>query len=286
MNVLRVDFKAEDAAKQFAKSLRETGFGVITNHTISKALVQEVYAGWDKFYNLSKQDKMVYLFDANKNSQDGYFPDGEVAKGEKIADIKEFFHIYPNCALPDFLKEPTEKLRAELFAMAKTLLGWLEAELPKEIADQLDCSLTDMISNDRTLLRTIYYPAFDGMEPSGAVRAAAHGDINLITLIPAASADGLQVQDTNGNWIDVPCGEFGNISINAGDMLDMATQGYFPATIHRVINPEGDKKSEARMSLPLFCHPRADVRLKPDFTAGDYLEERLAELGLKKAISE
>ena len=281
MNVRRIDFKAPDAAKQFATSLRETGFGVVTNHNISKDLVEVVYSQWNEFYQLDKAEKMAYLYDSSKASQDGYFPNGEIAKGKTIADIKEFFHVYPRCKLPPFLKERTEILRAELFSMAKILLGWLESELPAGITSKLDRRLTQMISNDRTLLRTIYYPAFDGMEPAGAVRAAAHGDINLITLIPAASADGLQVQDTGGHWYDVPCGEFGNISINAGDMLDMATQGYFPATIHRVINPEGDKKSEARMSLPLFCHAKADVVLKPGFTAGDYLGQRLTELGLK-----
>lgn len=283
MNVQVVDFKSDNAAEQFARSLRETGFGVITNHTISQELVDEVYEKWDRFFH--SEERFDYLFDLNKECQDGYFPDGEIAKGEVVSDIKEFFHIYPNCKMPAYLEEATLRLREELFAMAKTMLSWLDSQLPAEISEQLDKKLFDMISDPRTLLRVIYYPAFDGTEEKGAIRAAAHGDINLITLIPAASAKGLQVQDTQGNWHEVPL-DFGNIAINAGDMLDMLTKGYFKSTLHRVINPEASMKREARMSLPLFTHAQADVKLKPDFTVGDFLEERMIELGLRKRVTE
>jgi len=161
----------------------------------------------------------------------------------------------------------------------------IESQLPSEIAQSLDMPLSQMVSNDRTLFRTIYYPAFDGTEEKGAVRAAAHGDINLITLLPSASEDGLQVQDIEDNWHDVPC-DFGNISINAGDMLDMATKGYYPSTVHRVINPNEPKQSTPRMSLPLFLHPKAGVQIQPGFTAEQYLNQRLQEIGIREVKEE
>ena len=118
-----------------------------------------------------------------------------------------------------------------------------------------------------------------GDEELGAIRAGAHEDINLITILPAANEPGLQVQLKNGDWIDVPC-DFGNLIVNIGDMLQEASAGYFPSTSHRVINPEGTDKTKARISLPLFLHPRPDVKLSERHTAGTYLHERLVELGV------
>jgi isopenicillin N synthase-like dioxygenase len=279
VNVLRVDFQSVDAPKQFVRSLRETGFAVITNHSLSENFIQSLYQQWEAFFH--SPEKFDYVFDPKKDNQDGYFPDGEIAKGHTIADLKEFFHIYPGSRMPSYLEVLTYQLRTALFDMAKTLLSWVQAELPIDIAKQLDRPLLEMISDERTLLRVLYYPALDGKEEKGAIRAAAHGDINLLTLIPAASADGLQVQDIQGQWHDVPC-DFGNISVNVGDMLEMATQHYLKSTIHRVINPVESARRVPRMSMPLFMHPKADVALKPGFTAFDYLEERLKELGLRQ----
>ena len=279
MNVLRVDFTFADAPKQFAESLKGTGFAVITNHHVAEPLIKDVYAKWDSFFN--SKEKVDYVFDPKKNSQDGYFPHGETAKGYKIPDLKEFFHIYPGARMPVYLEAATYELRVALFAVAGTLLTWLQNELPADITAKLHCPLPQMVSDDRTLLRVLYYPALDGKEEKGAIRAAAHGDINLLTLIPAASTEGLQVQDIHGNWHDVPC-DFGSIVVNLGDMLEMATQHYFKSTIHRVVNPRESEKRVPRMSIPLFTHAKADVVLKPGFTAFDYLEERLRELGLKE----
>ena len=282
MKVLKVDYLADDAAQQFSKSLRETGFAVIENHNISKDLVTKVYAQWQEFFESER--KLDFPYD--NAAQDGYFPKGtEVAKGYSIGDLKEFYHIYPKGRIPEELKEATFELREQMYKMAKRLLDMIESELPTGIAQSLDMPLSHMVSNDRTLFRTIYYPAFDGTEEKGAIRAAAHGDINLITLLPAASADGLQVQDINDNWHDVPC-DFGNISINAGDMLDMATKGYYPSTVHRVINPNESKQSTPRLAVPLFLHPKADVQVEPGFTAEQYLNQRLQEIGIREVKEE
>ena len=279
MKVLRVDFASADAPKQFVTSLRETGFAVITNHSLSETFIKTVYQQWEVFFN--SPEKFDYVFDPKKDNQDGYFPHGETAKGHTVPDLKEFFHIYPGSRMPTHVEALTYQLRLALFDMAKTLLSWVQAELPADIVKQLDRPLVDMVSDERTLLRVLYYPALDGKEEQGAIRAAAHGDINLLTLIPAASADGLQVQDIEGQWHDVPC-DFGNISVNVGDMLEMATQYYLKSTIHRVVNPHESGRRLPRMSMPLFMHPKAEVVLKPGFTAFDYLEERLKELGLRQ----
>ena len=133
--------------------------------------------------------------------------------------------------------------------------------------------------SDQTLLRVLHYPPLAGDEEAGAIRAAAHEDINLITILPAANEPGLQVQLKDGQWADVPS-DFGYLIINIGDMLQEASGGYFPSTSHRVINPKGADMSKSRISLPLFLHPRPDVVLSGRHTAKSYLHERLTELGV------
>ena len=113
----------------------------------------------------------------------------------------------------------------------------------------------------------------------GSVRAAPHEDIGLMTLLPAATAKGLQVQDASGQWHEVPC-DHGTIVINTGDTLAAITQGYYQATTHQVVNPEGESANKPRLSMPLFLHPRDDVKLPDGRTAVDYLMQRLREIGV------
>ena len=134
-------------------------------------------------------------------------------------------------------------------------------------------------TSGQTLLRVLHYPPLDGSEEPDAIRAAAHEDINLLTILPAANEPGLQVKGSDGEWIDVPC-DFGNLIVNIGDMLQEASGGYFPSTTHRVINPEGSDQTRSRISLPLFLHPRPDVVLSDRHSADSYLKERLRELGV------
>ena len=142
--------------------------------------------------------------------------------------------------------------------------------------------LPDMVTDSKTnLLRIIHYPPLDGKEEDGAVRGSAHEDINLITLLVAGTQPGLQVQDTNGNWHDISC-DPGCLAINAGDMLQEASHGYFPSTTHQVINPDNQIDNKSRFSMPLFLHPRDEVVLSKKYTAKEYLDERLREIGLKE----
>lgn len=165
-------------------------------------------------------------------------------------------------------------------AFASELLGWVEAHAPSEVQEKFSVALSEMINgSEKTLLRVLHYPPMTGNEEPGAIRAAAHEDINLLTVLPAANEPGLQVQAKDGSWIDVPC-DFGNLIINIGDMLQEASGGYFPSTTHRVINPSGERQTQSRISLPLFLHPKPEVVLSERYTAHSYLMERLRELGV------
>ncbi|AEP30873.1 2OG-Fe(II) oxygenase family protein [Brumicola nitratireducens] len=278
MKLEAVDFTAPDAQQKFVESLRQTGFGVLKNHPISQDSVASIYANWQAFFN--SEEKQSYLY--NKDKQDGFFPQSvsEVAKGFKKKDIKEYFHFYPWGQCPEELRDELSDYYKNTSSLAAQLLNWIEQESPAEVSKHYSMPLSQMIDgSDQTLLRVLHYPPLAGDEEADAIRAAAHEDINLITLLPAANEPGLQVKALDGSWLDVPC-DFGNLIVNIGDMLQEASGHYFPSTTHRVINPEGTDVTKSRISLPLFLHPRPDVKLSERHTAGTYLTERLTELGV------
>ena len=278
MEVLRVAYGAEDTGERLVSSLTGTGFAVLTGHPIPPTLVRETYAEWEGFF--ADPAKHQHTFDPRK--QDGYFPyRSENAKGRTQKDLKEFFHFYPDTRLPPGVSGRTRELYDAIGALAGELLGLIEEHTPEAVRSGLSMPLREMIDRSpRTLLRILNYPPLAGDEEAGAIRAAAHEDINLITLLVAATAPGLQVCDTRGVWRDVPA-DPGSIVINAGDMLQMATDGHYRSTPHRVVNPPEGADSGARLSMPLFLHPWPEVRLSESHTAGSYLEERLLEIGLK-----
>jgi len=281
MNVLSVDYRSPDAPKLFAKSLHETGFGVLKNHPITHHLIADTFQDWEDFFALTSDEKMKYKFDPKLQS--GYFPfRTENAKGFSKKDLKEFYHLYVWDKLPESVPNRTWEMFHAMSKLATQLLNWIEDESPEEIRKGFSMPLRDMIVDSKeVLLRPIHYPPLQGAEEEGAIRAAAHEDINLITLLPAATAPGLQVKDKDGKWLDVPC-DPGQIIINSGDMLQMASNGYYLSTTHQVVNPMGPAAKLPRFSMPLFLHPRGDVRLSEKHTARSYLEERLREIGLLK----
>jgi isopenicillin N synthase-like dioxygenase len=197
MHVLTVDYTASHAPEQFCKSLKETGFGVLSHYS-----------------DLAHRK----LYQHQKPTQDGYFPfRTENAKDNKISDLKEFFHYYPWGKIPPELKGISEEMYIALNSLAAELLQWVEDMLPEQVAAKLSMPLREMIvDSPNTLLRILHYPALAGDFEPGAVRAAAHEDINLITLLPSATAPGLEVLDTKGNWHPVSC-DPGNIVVNVGD---------------------------------------------------------------------
>ena len=280
MKLEAVDYLADNADKLFVESLRETGFGVLKNHPIQQKMVSSIYANWQNFFNKSEEDKEQYLY--NKDTQDGFFPQSvsETAKGFKKKDIKEYYHFYPWGKCPDELKQELADYYEAAISLAKELLGWVEQYSPEDVAKHYSQPLSNMIKDsEQTLLRVLHYPPLKGDEEPDAIRAAAHEDINLLTILPAANEPGLQVKGKDDQWLDVPS-DFGNLIINIGDMLQEASSGYFPSTTHRVINPEGTDVTKSRISLPLFLHPRPDVVLSERHTADSYLNERLRELGV------
>ncbi|MGB1894241.1 MAG: isopenicillin N synthase family dioxygenase [Candidatus Puniceispirillaceae bacterium] len=277
MHIQTVDYRAPNVAQALAQSLHETGFAVLANHPITVAKIDTIYARWASFF--ASDEKQDYLRDPVH--QDGYFPfKSEHAKDAREKDLKEFYHVYPWGRVPESLVDETRAFYADLVGLGTELLGWLDNQLPADIAKKLSAPLQDMMAgSEQSLLRILHYPPVAKDDRVAAIRAAAHEDINLITLLVAGSQPGLQAKDTQGQWHEVPC-DPGMITINNGDMLALASDNYFPSTTHRVVNPD-ENSNQSRYSMPMFLHPRPDVALKPDFSADQFLQERLKQIGLK-----
>ena len=271
-----IDFNSDNAGKQLVDSLHHTGFVILYNHPIDINLFSSVYDEWGDFFN--SDAKHSYTF--NPDRQDGYFPfRSENAKGYSTKDLKEFYHIYEWGKYPENISRKALVLYHELMAIGKDLLEWIDTHSPEKVRSNFSMPLSEMIANSRmNLMRIIHYPPIESDLKDGAIRASAHGDINLITILPASYQSGLQIQMQNGEWMDVRC-KPDWLVINTGDMLNECSGGYYPSTIHRVINPI--KNNNSRYSMPLFIHPRNEVKLSNRFTAKQYLEKRLQEIGLK-----
>lgn len=271
-----VDYTADNAAQLFVESLRDTGFGVLKNHPIPESRVSQIYEHWYDFFR--SDQKQDYLFQAP--SYDGFFPAemAEAAKGHKTRDLKEYYHFYPWGKCPAELQNEIGQYYNDTLEFAGELLSWVEQHTPADVKTLFSEPLSTMISEgQQSLLRILHYPPIPADHESDAVRAQAHEDINLLTILPAANEPGLQVLARDKTWMDVPC-DFGNLIINTGDMLQEASNGYYPSTTHRVINPDGANMQRSRISLPLFLHPRPDVKLSSRYTAESYRDERLREL--------
>ncbi len=278
MTLTKIVYNTSQAAIAFVRAFREIGFAVLTDHPIDRALIQTVYGEWQGFF--ASPDKHRYTFDPTLQS--GYFPfQQERGKDSQVADLKEFFHLYPFATLPKGIGDTTWQLFRALEALAAELLGWLERSVPPGALPPTAPSLQEAIANSQaTLLRVLHYPPLAASpQASGAVRAAAHEDVNLLTLLPAATETGLEVRDRQGQWHPIPSAP-GDIVVNVGDMLQLASDGYFRSTTHRVVNPTGLAARRSRYALPLFLHPHPDVPLCPGVTAREFLQQRLQEIGL------
>ncbi|WP_149242657.1 isopenicillin N synthase family dioxygenase [Dyadobacter sp. 32] len=279
------------------------GFVAIKNHGLSDDLRIRLYESVQSFFTLPEAEKKKYEF-PELSGQRGYIGKGkETAKGFKVADLKEFYHVgqpepignmpsnvFP-AELPEF-KEYTLEVYRTFENAGKTLLRAIAIylQLPEDYFEE-------KVKNGDSLLRALHYFPIENPElvPEGAVRAAAHGDINLITLLMGASAEGLEVLRRDGAWIAITALP-DQIVVNVGDMLDRLTNHKLKSTIHRVVNPPREKMGTSRYSIPFFMHPRADMdltsldscvsaeypKLYTNMTAGEFLDERLRELGLKK----
>lgn len=302
------DFTSDDPKKrdafvqQLGDAFNNIGFVAIKNHGLTNDLTTDLYASAKAFFSAPDEVKQKYAR-PELNGQRGYIGKGrETAKGFKVADLKEFYHIgQPNPVgtmagnvlpdeFPDFTENTLETYRV-LENAGRTLLRAIALYL-----NLPEAYFEDKVQNGDSILRALhYFPLDPDKTPEGAVRAAAHGDINLITLLMGASADGLEVLRRDGEWIAITALP-DQIIVNVGDMLDRLTNHKLKSTIHRVVNPPRERMGQSRYSIPFFMHPRGDMNLASltscidgqhakiyaDMTAGEFLDERLRELGLKK----
>lgn len=274
MNVKVCNLRSNDFIKEFVESITKTGFAVVTHHGVDKGLIKDTQSAWKEFFTQSRSYKDLFIDEKNPNMGFVGFG-GERAVGAQKVDLKEFYHWKPGYSIP-----------IEVAALTYKLFSLLEGDVSSQLLYALNTvapvgkNYSEMCQDsDNTILRALYYPALKDIEiDPGSVRASAHEDINFLTLLVAASAPGLQVLDKRGNWHDVPF-EDNSITINVGDMLQLASGRKFQSTTHRVNNPE-DTSSD-RISIPLFVHARSSTILAPGFTAQEYLKQRLNEIYMK-----
>jgi len=293
----------------FVKSLghayESIGFVAVRNHGISDDLIRDLYQYVEQFFALPVSHKSSYEI-PELAGQRGYTSFGrEHAKGFEAPDLKEFFQYgqeldegatsevpYPSNVDVELLPGFTATLGKAYRAFETSGIALLQA-----IALFLNLEehyFDGYVHQGNSILRAIHYPPIL-QEPKSAIRAEQHEDINLITLLVGASADGLQIQSRTGDWVGVTSLP-DQIVVNVGDMLQRLTNNRLKSTTHRVVNPPREKWGTSRYSIPFFLHPKGSMSLKcldncidarhpkgyEDITAGAYLEERLREIGLKQ----
>ena len=291
--------------QQLGKAYEEVGFVAVKNHGIPDELIKDLYHYVQQFFALSTEEKESYE-KKELAGQRGYTSFGrEHAKGYDAPDLKEFFQYgqevedqdpikseYPDNVTVDKVPQFSPTLKASYKAFEKSGTALLQA-----IALYLGLEehyFDPYVHNGNSILRAIHYPPIT-QEPKSAIRAEQHEDINLITLLVGASADGLQIQTKTGDWVPVTSLPE-QIVVNVGDMLQRLTNNKLKSTTHRVVNPPREMWGSPRFSIPFFLHPKSNMSLRclesciddqhpkayEDATAGEYLDERLREIGLKK----
>ncbi|MEM1409550.1 MAG: 2-oxoglutarate and iron-dependent oxygenase domain-containing protein [Pseudomonadota bacterium] len=271
-------------------ALTDTGFAILTDHGVDLSRLHEAYRSVEAFFALPQTEKNRFI--TPHAGQRGYTPFGtENAKDNPVPDLKEFWHVGRDKILPNIWPNHPEDFRRNI-AWLYDAIDALGLTLLKSLTGPLGIApstFDDLAGNGNSVLRLLHYPPIPADAEPKAVRAAAHEDINLITLLVAASADGLELLDRQGLWqpIRAPADA---IVVDAGDMLARITAGAIPATTHRVVNPSGPNVS--RYSMPFFLHPRPDALLSvlppfdhegspPTIRADAFLSERLRAIGLK-----
>lgn len=313
MNIPQLDLsnflQGDDTIKKqfigdLGSAFENVGFVSIINHGISQSLIDSVYKDVQLFFSLPDSSKKSYEI-ANLAGQRGYTSFGrEHAKGSIAPDLKEFFQYgQPYSSSSDKSEYPDnvfvhdiDTFNTNLDAAFKSFEN-AGSHLLEAIASylSLDSSFfTEHIDEGNSILRAIHYPPIL-QEPSSSIRAEQHEDINLITLLVGASADGLEILSKDNEFLPVKAGP-GAIVVNVGDMLQRLTNNKLKSTTHRVVNPPRELWSTSRYSIPFFLHPKSSMSLAclpscitenspkayEDYTAGQYLDERLREIGLKK----
>ena len=304
--VLSLGDVPETLAQDLGDSFRSFGFALVKDHGLDPVLVARAWALTAEYFALPKAEKRAYAVPGGSGAR-GYTPFGtEIAKGAALHDLKEFWHVGrdlpaghklagsmpPNIwpTRPAGFRATFEELYAEMDRVGAVILARIARYLG--LADDwFDAG----IDEGNSVLRLLHYPPVADAE-AGAIRAGAHEDINLITLLLGAEEAGLELLGKDGKWLSVSPPE-GALVVNIGDMLQRLTNHYLPSTTHRVRNPDGQRATFSRYSMPFFLHLRSDFAFEtlpqcitaenPDryphsITADDYLQERLREIGLKR----
>ncbi len=305
------DYLSNDSAlknafiNQLGKAYEEFGFVTVYNHGIPEDLVNRYYQKVEQFFALNEDVKRSYEI-VELAGQRGYTSFGrEHAKGSIAPDLKEFWQLGQEISVdsemaglypPNVFVREIDGFTEDGISLFKSF-ETTGAHLLRAIAEYLHLDteyFTDKIAFGNSILRAIHYPPISS-EPASAIRAEQHEDINLITLLVGASADGLQLLDKKGEWLDIKAPE-GHIVVNVGDMLQRLTNNVLSSTTHRVVNPPRELWHTHRYSIPFFLHPTSEMDLTclpscltesnplayEPITAGAYLEERLIEIGLLK----
>jgi len=293
-----------DFVRVLGGSLMDTGFVKVDGHRVTKTRVDAAYRDIEAFFALPEALKRAYLVPGTGGARGFTAFGSEHAKDNPVGDLKEFWHIgqdnppdgkFEGDFMPNLWPAEVPSFKANLLGLF-TDLEACAGTLLEAIALYLGLPqrhLADMVVGGNSILRLIHYPALKERYIEGGVRASAHEDINLITLLPAATESGLELLDRDGEWHAVD-GLEGEIVADAGDMLSRHVNAKIPSTTHRVVNPKSP--DTVRYSMPFFCHPRPEVlldcpaeilepgerrRFEP-ITAHDFLMQRLREIGLIK----
>ena len=304
--VLSLAQAPEALSRELGDSFRDFGFALVKDHGLDPALIARAWDLTAEYFALPEAEKRAYAVPGGSGAR-GYTPFGtEIAKGAAVHDLKEFWHVGRELAAghklassmppniwperPAAFRATFEQLYAEMDRVGAVILARIARYLG--LADDwFDAG----IDEGNSVLRLLHYPPVAGAE-AGAIRAGAHEDINLITLLLGAEEAGLELLGKDGKWLSVSPPE-GALVVNIGDMLQRLTNHYLPSTTHRVRNPDGQRAGFSRYSMPFFLHLRSDFAFEtlpqcvsaenPDrypvsITADDYLQKRLREIGLKR----
>ncbi len=293
----------EKFVETMGEALREIGFFALKNHGVDYRLIEKAYQVAENFFTLPESAKRKYE-NVELKGQRGFTSFGrEHAKNNNAPDLKEFWHVgrdlprshtlwneYPQNMWPTEIPEFKEVM-AELFRQLDVCSMKLLEACSLYIGEEREL-LGNMAKDGNTVLRVIHYPEVPEDRNPASVRAAAHEDINFITLLCEATTGGLELLQRDGTWLPIHALK-GQIIVDSGDMIQNITNGLLKSTTHRVVNPGNSR--EKRFSMPFFVHPRSEVSLAPlprsvartggkkvfpDITAGEYLGQRLRELGL------
>lgn len=297
--------EADETVQTVGRALEDVGFFAAVNHGVDHDLIRKAYAATEAFFTMPEEAKRRYE-DLALKGQRGFTSFGrEHAKDHPAPDLKEFWHVGRDLApehplygaymkniwpeeLPEF-RTVFQELYRQLDVCAARLLEAVSVYIGE--APEL---LPGMAEDGNTILRVIHYPPIPEDAEAASMRAAPHEDINFITLLCEATTGGLELRRRDGTWLPIRALP-GQIIVDAGDMLQNLTNGLLKSTTHRVVNPGNSR--ERRFSMPFFVHPRSEVSLSPlpgciqraggekrfpDITAGEYLEQRLREIGLAK----